>query len=587
MAAAKEGWNFSCPDWKERLKSGTSLVPELPLDAKEAARAIAIFNRLRLPDVPGNPMLADSGGSWVRELVAPVFGSIDAAGVRHVGEFLAMVPKKNIKTTGGAALMLTGMLAEDPQRSRNQQFHLYGPTQPIAELAYFQALGMIRADPEGYLQKRFHPREHLKSIVDLATNNELRVKTFDMKISTGTIPKGVLVDELHILGSMHFAQRVIGQIRGGLISRKDSFLGFITTQSDEVPAGAFRAELMLARAIRDGRVSGLASRMLPLLYEFPEEVQASGDWREPKLWHMVNPNLGHSVTIDRLEADWAQAQEKGEEEVRRWASQHLNVEIGLALHSDRWRGADLWEDATDPILAKPGVEGLKALLERCEVVVAGIDGGGLDDLMGLCVAGREKGSKRWLFWFRAWAWSDVLERRKEIEPILRDLEKAGDVVILTAEEFVAAADGEDEEAPVEQDVAEIVEILEMVRDSGLLPDKGAIGCDPAAIGGLVDALAEAELTDPQVVAVSQGWSLSSAIYSMERKLRHKTMAHGGQPLMAWCVGNARAQLRGKNVYIDKSAAGKAKIDPLMAGFNAAKLLETNPEAVETGLQVFV
>jgi phage terminase large subunit-like protein len=126
----------------------------------------------------------------VRDLVGPLCGSIDADGVRHVGEFLAMVPKKNIKTTGGAAIMLTAMLAEDPKKSHNQQFHLYGPTQPIAELAYFQALGMIRADPEGYLQKRFHPREHLKSIVDLATNNELRVKTFDMKVSTGTIPKG-------------------------------------------------------------------------------------------------------------------------------------------------------------------------------------------------------------------------------------------------------------------------------------------------------------------------------------------------------------------------------------------------------------
>jgi hypothetical protein len=59
MAAAKEGWDFSCPDWAERLKAGESLIPELPLDAKEAARAVAIFNRLRLPDVPGCPTLAD------------------------------------------------------------------------------------------------------------------------------------------------------------------------------------------------------------------------------------------------------------------------------------------------------------------------------------------------------------------------------------------------------------------------------------------------------------------------------------------------------------------------------------------------
>jgi phage terminase large subunit-like protein len=70
MAAAKEGWDFACPDWAERLKAGESLIPELPLDAKEAARAIAIFNRLRLPDVAGTPALGDAAGDWIRDLVA-------------------------------------------------------------------------------------------------------------------------------------------------------------------------------------------------------------------------------------------------------------------------------------------------------------------------------------------------------------------------------------------------------------------------------------------------------------------------------------------------------------------------------------
>ena len=44
---------------------------------------------------------------------------------------------------------------------------------------------------------------------------------------------------------------------------------FITTQSDEPPRGAFRSELAVARAIRDGRSQGA---MLPVLYEFPEDI---------------------------------------------------------------------------------------------------------------------------------------------------------------------------------------------------------------------------------------------------------------------------------------------------------------------------
>ena len=64
-----------------------------------------------------------------------------------------------------------------------------------------------------------------------------------------------------------------------------------------------------------------------------------------------------------------------------------HIEIGLALRSDRWAGADFWEQATDDTLTLDG------LLERSEVVVMDIDGGGLHDLLGLALRGREKGTR--------------------------------------------------------------------------------------------------------------------------------------------------------------------------------------------------
>lgn len=48
--------------------------------------------------------------------------------------------------------------------------------------------------------------------------------------------------------------------------------------------------------------------------------------------------------------------------------------------------------------------------------------------------------------------------------------------------------------------------------------------------------------------------------------------------MAWVVGNARTELRGNNYVVTKMAAGSAKIDPLMATFNAAMLMFNNPES---------
>ncbi len=128
--------------------------------------------------------------------------------------------------------------------------------------------------------------------------------------------------------------------------------------------------------------------MLPVLYEFPDDINADPEkWGDSANWWMVNPNLGRPVTIERLQADHQAAKDTSEEEFRRWASQHLNIEIGLALRSDRWVGADYWEACGDKSVT------LDALLERSDVIVCGIDGGGLDDLRLCCHRSREGHAK--------------------------------------------------------------------------------------------------------------------------------------------------------------------------------------------------
>lgn len=104
-------WKFACPDWADRLAAGKSLLPDLPLDHLKAARAVAIFNKLRLPDVVGQPSLGEASGEWLRDIVRALFGSLDpVTGARHVQEIFAMVPKKNAKTTRGAAILMTVLL---------------------------------------------------------------------------------------------------------------------------------------------------------------------------------------------------------------------------------------------------------------------------------------------------------------------------------------------------------------------------------------------------------------------------------------------------------------------------------------------
>jgi phage terminase large subunit-like protein len=123
---------------------------------------------------------------------------------------------------------------------------------------------------------------------------------------------------------------------------------------------------------------------------------------------------------------------------------------------------------------------------------------------------------------------------------------------------------------------QIVSLAKQIDDTGRLH---SIGLNPFGIGAVIDALAdEGTSGDDKVLGITQGWKLSGAIKTTERKLADGTLRHSGQSLMSWCVGNARVEPKGNAIVITKQASGSAKIDPLMATFNAVALMSANPRS---------
>lgn len=548
-------FDFACPEWVQRLKDGLTPIAELPLDEVAADQAVAVFDKLRLPDVPGQPEMREAAGDWIRDIVRAIFGSMETSpnvpAVRRVGEVFILVPKKNAKTTSAAAIAITFMLLN---RRHHADMLILGPTQKISDVAFEQAKGMIQADE--WLEKRFHIRDHQKTIVDRTNKARLMIRTFGMDVLTGSKPIFCLIDEIHILGSMPYAADVMRQIRGGMLPFPEALLVMITTQSDHPPAGVFKSELQYARGVRDGRITENV-RTLPVLYEFPEAMQkAPGQpWRNPDVWHMVTPNMGRSIGVDALRSLMARAEEDGPDEVIAWATQHLNVEVGMALHRDRWIGADYWEGNAEEGLT------LEKILATSDVAVIGGDAGGADDLFSLGVIGRHKETRAWQCHVRVWCLDVVLERRKEIASRLTDFARTGDLIVTeSAEDHILGA----------------VEYCEQVRASGLLPAENGLGFDPFGIAALVDALIDAGFDEKQITGVGQGFKLNGAIRGLERRLYDGNLTHCNQPVLNWAVSNAKAEQRGNNVMITKQVAGTAKIDPLVALFNAAVLMDRNP-----------
>jgi phage terminase large subunit-like protein len=548
-------WTTACPDWEKRILAGDSLIPFPPLFPEEATAALAVFNELHLADVVGSPALAEICRPWITEFVSAVFGSYDAeAGRRLVTEYFLCVSKKNSKSSIAAAIMLTALIRN---WRRSAEFIIVAPTIEVANNSFLPAQDMVRSDEE--LARLFHVQSHYRTITHRTTGATLKVLAADSDSVGGKKASGILIDELYLFGSKPYAEAMFREATGGLASRPEGFIVYLSTQSDDPPTGVFRQKLLYARGVRDGRIKD--KRFLPVLYEFPEAMIKAGAHLLPENFRVTNPNLGLSVDREFLERELAKAQEAGEESVRGFSAKHLNVEVGLALHTNLWPGALFWE-------AQGRSLSLDDLLARCEVVTIGIDGGGLDDMLAIAVVGREEESGRWLHWAHAWVHPVVLERRKSEAARLREFEKDGDLTIV---EYIG------------QDIEQVADYVEQCESAEVLD---RIGVDAAGIGSIVDAIVAKGLAFERIVGISQGWRMVGAIKTLERKLAEQSLEHGASPLMAWSVSNARAEPRGNAVVITKQQSGSAKIDALMASFNAVALMSMNPTPRKKRYQMF-
>lgn len=582
-----------------------SLITFPPLFKDEAKEALKMFKELRLVDVLNRPTYGEIGRQWVFDFVASIFGSYDSGeevnstkktkGRRLISEYFLLISKKNSKSSTAAGVMLTALLRNWRDSA---EFLILAPTVEIAQNSFLPARDMIRADEE--LSDLCMVQEHYRQITHRNSGATLKVVAADNETVGGKKATGILLDEAWLFGKRANAENMLREACGGLASRPEGFVIWLTTQSDEAPAGVFKQKLDYARGVRDGRIDD--NSFLPVLYEYPDKFLKDKSYMEQKYWFVTNPNMGASVDEPFILREFKKAEEAGDVSMQGFLAKHLNVEMGLALRSQRWAGADFWEAAA-------GTVTLDLILEKSDVVVIGIDGGGLDDLLGLAVIGRmldrrkmtreeaiqfikdeseddfeeygeteidlseeaiqrtidENPISTWLLWTHAWAHSIALERRKSEASKYRDFAKDKDLTIVKQ---------------IGKDIRQVGDIVRKCEASGLLD---RIGVDQAGIGAIVDEIeagdekGELKIEHDRIVGIPQGWRLNGAIKTAERKVAEKTLIHGGQALMMWCVGNARVEPRGNAISITKQASGTGKIDPLMAMFNAVALMAMNPE----------
>lgn len=571
-------WDTSCPDWEKRIVNRQSLIPP-PIFPEEADAALEVFKSLHIVDVAGKPTFGEACDPWVFDFVRYIFGSYDSEDARRlVTEFFLLISKKNMKSTMAAGIMITALL-------RNWRYSaellIIAPTIEIAKNAFEPARDMVREDPE--LSTLLHIQENIRQITHRVTKAALKVIAADSETVGGKKASFVLVDELWLFGKRANADAMLREATGGQVARPEGFTIYLSTQSEEQPAGVFKAKLDHFRNIRDGKVRD--PKRFALIYEFPEAMLEDESYLEPKNWYITNPNMGRSVDLEWLEDKLKEATREGKQALTTHLSKHLNVEVGRRVRSDGWDGAEFWlgaieqraNEETGELEPCTELNDLHVLLARSEVVVVGIDGGGLDDLLGLAVLGRERDTGDWLLWAHAWAHPIVLQRRQDIEVKLREFEKLGQLT------FVSTPG---------EDIEELAAIVSTIEEMGLFPEKAAVGVDTHGINDIVDGLNvkpdDVPIEDfrlpfgpDRIIGIPQGWKLNAAIKTAGRRvasrIQGKRIVHGGMEMMLWCVENAKATPVGSAISITKQHSGSAKIDPLMAMFDAVSLMSLNPQ----------
>lgn len=555
-------WSTACPGWEELIVERKSMIPFSPLFPDEAAAALAVFKSLRVPDLPGQPTFGEVCDEWVFEFVAAIFGAYNPeTAQRLITNFLLLISKKNGKSMIAAAIMLTALIRN---WRHSAELLILAPTMEVANNSFGPAADIVRADPQLLVFLRV--RENRREIMHLKTRAVLKVVAADVDVVGGKKAGFILVEELWAFGPKVKSAKMLLEATGGLASRPEGFVIYLSTHSDEEPEGIFKEKVEYFRDVRDGKTYDPKS--FGLLYEFPARMIETKAYEDPRNWYVTNPNLGRSVSLEFLEDQFKKARhaQNSAEAINNFISKHLNVQIGGAQRTDRWVGAEFWEAQADKTIT------FEELFERCDVIVIGLDGGGLDDLYGFAALGRDKVTKDWLLWTHAWAHRDVMKRRPGIAQKLLDLEAAGELTFVGDEL---------------DDVKDIVDLIERVLDAGLL---GGVWADPAGIGETVDELAQIGVTQTEgevedrdgagagmLFGAPQGIMMMSAIKTVERRLVKKKFWHNGGALMRWCVGNLKIERTATAIRATKQFAGDAKIDPAMGMFNAAIGMSRNPK----------
>lgn len=282
-----------------------------------------------------------------------MFGFAQAFGWQHIDEkgrecrvireVYWQVPKKNGKTLIGSGGLAYGMYGDE---EKGADVYCCASDFDQAQYAAQPFAKTIENAVDLYAQTQIFKGKggsvmgavYRYSIGDVAYENTFHVMTKNIRKIEGSNPQFVLNDELHAQTSME----QYDNFKSAMVERKQPMLFNIST-AGKGSGSLGRRVYKESKAILDNDDD---DTRLVLIYE----PNKGYDWTDRKVWKMVNPNIGISVTMEALEMEFSSAM-RSEHGKAEFLSKHLDVFVN---------GADNYftEEQINPILRPDLMGGL-------------------------------------------------------------------------------------------------------------------------------------------------------------------------------------------------------------------------------------
>ena len=282
-----------------------------------------------------------------------------ATGLRQHRTAYIGVPRKNGKSTLGAALALYGLIMD---KEPGAEVYSVAGDRTQASIVFHEARSMVEADPDLSARIRTY-RYHLE---DPETNSIYRVLSADAKLQQGLNPHWTIFDEVHVQPS----EDLWNALALGSGTRRQPLLVGITTAGFDRTSLAWRLYQYGKRVLSGETVDPT------FFFRWWEPADPACDHRDPAVWMETNPSYGTTLKPEAFVSDLALS----ESAFRRY---RLNQWTTSAAG---WLPHGAWEGRTDTA----------RVVDPDEPVVLAFDGSWTNDSTAIVAATREARPHLWV-----------------------------------------------------------------------------------------------------------------------------------------------------------------------------------------------